>query len=423
VSEGAPQLELDPPAAAWASLVRSDINSRDDRERLGLPTDRPVVMAGHQAGLWHPGIAAKLIAAHALADRIGGAAVWLIIDTTDDDPLRYRAPLRDESGRYREHTFTLGGDTPPAADSRGDLRNDRFAAIRAAFDRQPGDEPEAVRVTRAAIELLGCPMPTLIRSSELPQTSAFDELASRFRSQPDEMRDAYNRAVESHPAAGVNTLGEGETPFWRLTPSGARLPARQDHLDQDLQPRALVTTGVARAALCDLFIHGTGGRGYEPINDQWLPDAMGWQLAPFVTATATLRLRFEGDAVTHAQAEEARWRAHHARHHPGLLGDADRQTERDRIVRSIEELPTGDAGRAELFAELHRVLDQHQSEKGTQLAALDAEADELAERAGEQSLREDRTWPAALHEPEDLATLRDSIASAFTGPPAHAGGL
>lgn len=418
MSDGAPQLALDPPAGEWASLVRPDNEHRDDRERLGLPTDRPVVMAGHQAGLSHPGIAAKLIAAHALADRIGGVAVWLIIDTTDDDPLRYRAPLRDESGRYRKHTLTLGDDTPPTAD----LRNDRLAAIRAAFDRQPGDEPEAVRVTRAAIELLGSPMPTLVRSSELSQTSAFEELASRFRSRPDEMRDAYNRAVESHPAAGMNTLGEGETPFWRHTPSGARLPAREDHLDQDLQPRALVTTGVARAALCDLFIHGTGGRGYEPINDDWLPNTMGWQLVPFVTATATLRLRFEGDAVTHGQAEEARWRAHHARHHPGLLGDADRQAERDRIVRSIEELPTGDPGRAELFAELHRVLDQHQLEKGTQLAALGAEADELAERAGEQSLREDRTWPAALHEPADLAKLRDSIASAFTGPPAHAGG-
>ena len=238
-------------------------------------------------------------------------------------------------------------------------------------------------MTRAAIELLGCSMPTLIRSSELPQTSAFDELASRFRSQPDEMRDAYNRAVESHPTAGVNTLGEGETPFWRLTPSGARLPARQDHLDQDLQPRALVTTGVARAALCDLFIHGTGGRGYEPINDDWLPDAMGWQLAPFVTASATLRLRFEGDAVSHGQAEQARWRAHHARHHPGLLGNADRQAERDRIVRSIEELPAGEPGRAGLLAERHRVLDQDQWEKATRLAARGAEASELAERAGE----------------------------------------
>jgi nicotinate-nucleotide adenylyltransferase len=47
---------------------------RQLRAALGLPVDRPVIMTGHQAGIWHAGIAEKFVvgarmaAAHELAD-------------------------------------------------------------------------------------------------------------------------------------------------------------------------------------------------------------------------------------------------------------------------------------------------------------------------------------------------------------------
>ena len=36
------------------------------REELGLPLDRPIIMTGHQAGIWHAGIAEKFVAGGAM---------------------------------------------------------------------------------------------------------------------------------------------------------------------------------------------------------------------------------------------------------------------------------------------------------------------------------------------------------------------
>src|SRR5690606_4565547 len=79
---------LTPPLSAEATRLR---------DQLGLPTDRPIIMSGHQAEWWHPGILAKLFAARALADRIGGVVVWLVADQDDTDPGAIRIPTRRDN--------------------------------------------------------------------------------------------------------------------------------------------------------------------------------------------------------------------------------------------------------------------------------------------------------------------------------------
>ncbi|MEO1717817.1 MAG: hypothetical protein AAFR76_11965 [Planctomycetota bacterium] len=401
-----PEIKLDPPAHTWADLIEFDPGrNAEERARFGLPTDRPIIMAGHQGEFWHAGIAAKLFAAQALADRINAAVAWLVIDTDDTKPAQLRVPVRDEAHQLVDRTIRI---------DRERIDHPGAAAALAAFDRHSNQTSLATRVTLAAIDLLPTPMPTLLRASQLAESAAFGSLVEQFRSDADEARSRYNIAVEANPQAGMTGLVADQIPFWRVTPSGGRLPARERDLDTaTLWPRALATTAAVRAALCDLFIHGTGGAAYEPLNDHWLGERHDCNLAPFVSATATLRLTFDGHAVTPTQAHEAKWRAHHARHHPGLIGAEAAQAQRTQLVESIRGLPTGDPKRAELFADLHGLLAGARSRHAGALATLDEEAAVLTERAKEHRLRNDRTWPAALHDPADLEALRTMIDSRF----------
>ena len=47
------------------------------RVGLGLDADRPVIMTGHQAGFWHPGILVKYLGAEILSDRLSAQPAWL----------------------------------------------------------------------------------------------------------------------------------------------------------------------------------------------------------------------------------------------------------------------------------------------------------------------------------------------------------
>lgn len=401
----APAVELDPPAHTWAELVEFDPERHSDaRAQFGLPTDRPIVMAGHQGGFWHAGIAAKLFAARSLANRIGGAVVWLVIDTDDTKPTELRLPTRDDTGTLIDRVIRVDRDDP---------NHPRAREAVTSYERHSDIASPELRATLATIDALQADKPSIVRSSQLSETGAFRTLVDHFRADASVARDEYNEAIAAHPNSGMAELHGDQVPFWRVTPSGARLPALECDLDGTLWPRALATTGVVRESLCDLFIHGTGGRAYEPINDHWLGTSLGWRLAPFVTATATVRLRFEGETVTEADAQTAAWRAHHARHHPRLLGDDTAQAARSELVDRIAQLPRGDSGRHDLFARLHELLDDTRNRHADRLAELESTASDLTRRASERKLREDRTWPVVLHDPANLAMLRDTIDASF----------
>ena len=56
--------------------------------------DAPV-WSGHQPGLWHPGILAKLLLADALAEAAGAKTpMWLVVDHDEVEPLSFDAPTK-----------------------------------------------------------------------------------------------------------------------------------------------------------------------------------------------------------------------------------------------------------------------------------------------------------------------------------------
>lgn len=430
-----PDVSFVPATSAWAGMIgdpRRDPRCAEVRAALGLPTDRPIIMAGHQASFWHPGIAAKLLAACSLGARTGAAVAWLIVDTVDDEPFEVLLPGRTARGDLEAVTLALAPSTagmptglrPASAPvSVGAARiaegfASRVARMGDALRAFAGEPSAALQVTRAALSLLPCDPPLLLTSSGLARTAAFLDLADMFVRRAGRLGAAYNGALAGVPGSGIAPLdiARGELPFWSVGAGGSRRPAfAGDAPGTALWPRALLTTGFARAFACDLFIHGTGGGAYEPVNDAWLGGAMGVGLAPFVTATATLWLRLgDGPIVTDRDAARAAWYAHRARHHPGDTGDTGAQRERDALVAAIAGARPRSAERLDLYRSLQHLLAGHRERSAGMIGAAREAARDARRAAEEAGVRQRRDWPAALHEPEDLRRLAELIDVALT---------
>ncbi|GJM19389.1 MAG: hypothetical protein DHS20C14_16020 [Phycisphaeraceae bacterium] len=442
---GVRRVTLDPDASAWAGLLQEHVEARGPlsaeartfREQLGLPTDRPVVMSGHQAEFWHPGILAKLLAANALAARTGAAVAWLVVDQDTNHPFRLALPERDDKAAFRARAWEMGPDplgrptrsvppvtpgSPPNTEFAAEL-GERLPAIREALRAHAGATTAAVQVTEALFDLLEgiTPSPRVVYASSLAKTDLFRSIVASMLADPRSVQSSYNDAAGRHRGAGVRRLGESETggielPVWRFDERGGRAPAFQNEIiDADnLAPRGMLATGLMRLAASDVFVHGTGGQAYERINDVWLPKLVGGAgLAPFFTASADVLLVMGGASTSAAEAERSRWLAHHARHQPQMVGETGLQAARDELVAKIAAAPADSDERAGLFKELHALLDEFRGRRSEDLQALEHDADTLAAGMDWKLLAQDRAWPAVVHEPGTLERLRDEIEARF----------
>lgn len=440
---GAPQVLIRPDAAAWRAAAPStlDPSAARFRAQLGLPTERPVVMSGHQAQVWHPGILAKLFALRAFARRTGAAAAWVVVDHDDHDPFAIRAPVIGADGRLAVAIFG-----PPAAPEHVPVCRrapwnpgapwrlpDRAHAaapnvergleqVRAALARHAAAQDAAEQTALAAWDLLpgGAPADVVvIRATALARTTLFAELAERMRRDPAACAEAHNAAVQSFPRERIAPLAEGELPLWSIGPSigSARRRVFAGDLASTgvaaLAPRALLLTGLMRLAACDLFVHGLGGERYDRITERWLAAWLSVSLAPTTMATATVRLRIPGRLPTPEQIARAAWVAHRARHDPALLDDEARAARKRDLLARIAAAPPRSAERAALFDQLHDLLHESEHAHAAALAALDARAADLRARAGEAAIAADRAWPFPLYEPDQLVALAREVDSRF----------
>jgi len=92
----ASDVTVQPPTSGWPTRAHTaGPFARETRCLLHLPDDRPVIMSGHQAELWHPGIAAKAMIARAAADNAGGIAAWITVDQDANDPTQIPYPTHN----------------------------------------------------------------------------------------------------------------------------------------------------------------------------------------------------------------------------------------------------------------------------------------------------------------------------------------
>ncbi len=457
-------ITLEPAAGVWAALVRTppaDETSIATRGALGLPVDRPIIMSGHQPGLWHPGILAKLLAVGAFAERAGAAAGWVVVDQSPGAGARVEYPALD-AGRLARHALVLGTETsPPAAQptirpvppgdgATADVRHGilELARLLAAHAAAPS---LARQLHAACLDALahcgamaGTPSapnaaPVSFFASELHTTPAFAELVGAMRADPAHCATLYNDAAAAFPTSGVRplalTAGAVELPLWERTSTpehpGPWRTVTSDRLadlpDESLVLRGLPMTGLLRRWACDLFVHGTGGgtshaaaqQGYDRVTVQWFATWLGANdLAPSVVATATRRLDFSGlpgtgNLPTPRDIGNARALAHRAAHDPTLLGDKPLGKQKRELAARIAGLPRRDPARRALYREMHTLRAAAVQAHQPALDALRARADTLAARLGEAALTDNRTWPFLFHSRADLADLRATIQRAF----------
>ena len=435
---------------------------------------RPVIATGHQAFFWHPGILAKDLAVARACERLGATPVHLVVDhdchpaLTLDVPVRRGGVLVAEKLRLgAEDTVRWTGARPPLTD---EAIRDAIRGFRARVEGEVMVDLDALLQPLPAAGRWGSladsitarqfhwmrPHATgfhVLRTSMLSRLPAFDALIRRMLGDAGRCVSAYNRAVAAVPEAGVAPLrverDRVELPLWLLeetavegaedlggsgdsrggrgrvfadladsTPILTRedgTPIRRRHTGgadaYPVAPKALLLTAWVRSALCDLFVHGTGGGVYERVTERWWGEWAGEPLAPLAVVSADVHLGLDAPQATRAEADRAVWFRHHLPHNidryaqgldPGLLAEkagvvTGRATDhptpaRVRARRRLREINRG-------FAAQH--------------AGLITQADHAVASArrglANAAVAARRDWCFAFYPPEQLAGLKQRL--------------
>ncbi len=439
-------VRVEPAGAVWRDALASrDTSERAARfrEQIGLPTDRPIVMSGHQAGVWHGGILAKRLAIGAASARYGAAPAWVVVDQDTNDAGALTYPVRDAEGVLVERSWRHGGEAgaptglieacdpapvPVLGPGESFAASEVAAALEWVRSAMAGarDEPSlAMQVARATESLIDAPGDDvqLFVASALAGTDLFGELVRSMGDDPESCVRAFNVAAAAQPSTGVAQLGERdggtsfELPLWELVGSERRRvwSDELDDVEGTLVPRGLMMTGMLRLAGCELFIHGTGGggsKGYDNITGAWLTAWLGETLAPIGVVTASTRVDFGEMPGSAGEVDEAVWLAHRARHDPRLLGDTEAGLTKADLVERIElakALSRGSREARRLFDELHRLLSDVRARRAEQLGELDGRIEDARRRAREAALVGSRTWAFCLLGDETLGALARAV--------------
>lgn len=422
-------------------------------QELKLP-DGLLVGTGHQAELWHPGILSKFVWAHEQARRAGAGFMHLLVDTDTRDPLAFRAPVRVEIGNssaatsdhvLREVSHSFGGTGEPGmaacayparVPSAFEIRAGEFALECVALGVQRTQQALAAHANAAdgaaqewaALQdlvtdalrdapeggawLSDAPW---TRTQQLLRTTLGAALLERALKDPDACAHAFNLGARtvSRAARPLGTVEEQgvEMPFWLLDDSGVRkrvgaraLPALVKS-GATLLPRAFLTSAIARAALCDRFVHGTGGGIYERATETFIGEWLGAQLPPFDMATATVLLPFPTESsralVTHAMRRRAWFDPN------GAFGSTPHGEERvtahalsdhkRSLLTVINESPRRSPARKSAWRAMHAELMRTRATLAGQLAELARREESDRQHARDAHIRADRTWPVPLH--------------------------
>jgi hypothetical protein len=288
--------------------------------------------------------------------------------------------------------------------------------------------------------------------TELAGSDAFLTFVTAIALDAERFAEAYNRELETYrEAKGLRTRAQPvpdlevnetsiELPFWVLQggrrsslsvdvgPEGTTLVGNGVRVGLGagdeaiaairsagacIAPKALVLTMFTRLFLCDLFIHGVGGGGYDQVTDGIIRRYFGVEPPRFVVASLTMFLPLGAHVVTDAEVQSATERLNRFEHNPDALicdVEFDSADERDRALALARE-------KTELVAAMKEPGADKKS-LGTRIREVNAEMRELLAPIGEALAAEkghleaqrsasdiltDRTYPFCFWSPEDVA--------------------
>jgi len=366
---------LSPEFSTWESLVRSSQGElfgkplstwqSEVRDSLDLPTTKPIVMVGHQPVFFHPGILSKFIAAHRLAQEIGGVLVFLVIDYHKGDIGTIETPSK------KIRIANVNPDVPLNEQARVSVSKtfDPFSNALSSADGQSAAMQFAYAVSRLMSPWVD--VHHIVPASALLQTSFGESILKNMQMDSDSCVETYNTAIQLYPAGRVPTLQQDELPIWEV--------------DERVYPRAMLLTLLARLICCDLFVHGTGGMKYDQAMEHWCRTWLHCQPCASVLATADLRLNLNHTTMTEARRTYAS---------PPL----DLETKQE-FLKQIEQAPYKSPQRQIHFQGMHRWL--RSTQPPLDIAAL---------REEEKKMRR-RDWAFPLYPLKQLEQLAQDINS------------
>lgn len=399
------------------------------RDQLGIPNDRPVAMSGHQPIVFHPGILAKLIALDEIARHTNAARVWIVPDQDVVKLETLRVPAGSGDDLHTRHAQILPpGSAPPGVPPASippiapiDPEDQRLSELCDYLSAYTHETSLARQFASATIQLacdrLGFDPPQIIYASDmLASPDIWSLYCQNMCADPTRSIRAYNQASAHHPEARVRPLEirdhATELSLWGLRSGLPNAPINTQNIADfkpaQLAPRALLMSGIARARLCELFIHGSGGWIYDQITEEWFRDWLGQPLAPMARVSATLRLPLDINADKY-NLTRARWTLHHARHHPALVGDTEAQRTRDELVTQIHNARSAGENPQPLYQQLVRALEDHRQRNADALAQLAERVRHAQSHAQRAEIADDRTHPFPLFDEHALHTLSDLI--------------
>jgi len=418
-----PSVEIQPDPTKWRAALQTARPS-PARAQLGLETDRPIVMSGHQPILFHCGILAKLIALDEIAKQTNAQPVWLVPDQDAVEPGIVRVPIGSGAELSVETLDLIDAPiTPQVAACSVEPQpitkppHRAIEPISAWLDQYATlgslGEQFAYATIEYACERLDIKTPRLLFASELFGTSAIFELVETMIADPGRCARAYNAAAQSHPDAGVRALEINddriELPLWGCRAGEVRVAIDSDNIESferdELLPRGVLMSAIARAHLCDLFIHGTGGWIYDRIAEDWFSAWLGLTLAPMAMTTATHRLDLGFVPDETVDIGRAAWRAHHARHTPAMIGDVRAQEHKDALVAQISANRAVGEDPLPIYRELQSLLRTYRSEYADQIAGFQAQVERAQAFKEQYTLANERTWSFVLFDQPSLAAL------------------
>jgi hypothetical protein len=300
------------------------------------PANGPLIIAGHQPELAHPGVWVKNFALNGLARKLGGIPLNLIVDNDTIKHAAVKAPIFSPTDPTAVRPETIPYDRISGKPAYEGYRIEHpelfetFAQRVSQITQNWGYRPLVLNAWQeAATEpTLGEQLSALRRHyeckwgccnfeipvSRLAQTDIFAQFAGHILGDLPRFREAYNSAIRryretngirnaNHPAP---ELAEGEAPFWVRTGKTIRRERATAISDTRLlRPRAVTLTLFARVCLGDFFIHGIGGGKYDEVTDGIICDYFGIEPPAYQVLSATLRLPLPGFPSTDEDVKKA----------------------------------------------------------------------------------------------------------------------
>ncbi len=331
---------VEPPAPQLRHLLRNSPDSRllalpwldtsvgalRAQLRAQLDLGGPVVAAGHQAEFFHAGVFAKTIAGHALSKRVGGQAVFLMVDTDTPKTRQIAVPQVTSRGLRRVQVAIPGCDPQRPFESQPRISRAEwlqfFASLtslhefgdrsmlptfaRAWLTTEETSPPYCDALARslaAAEDALGLAGVRHVRMSRLCATAAFRALAATMLLDARRCAERYNAAQaryrERHRVRSRGrpvpplTVGErgAELPFWLVRADEPRRRLSVVPYDDtvELCAEGAAVGSLRRRALASMATH----------EQAWELERDGWQLRPRALALSAFARLFLSDLFVH----------------------------------------------------------------------------------------------------------------------------